>query len=87
MSGSPFNSFCEGITTPPPPSVESGVHGHDLALGSGSFDGIVGTGIYTRWTRAFFNASMQYAIRTKGDFDYQYANDLTWFGGPGRTCF
>ena len=26
---------------------------------------------------------MQYAIRSKGDFDYQFANDLTWAGGPG----
>jgi hypothetical protein len=73
------------LTAPPPPpgAIESGVHGHDLALGSGSFDGIVGTSLYARWQRGFFNASMQYAIRTKGDFDYQYANDLTWLGGPG----
>ncbi|HUR46833.1 MAG TPA: hypothetical protein VMZ27_13225 [Candidatus Saccharimonadales bacterium] len=73
------------LTAPPPAegAVESGIHGHDLALGSGSFDGIVGTGIYARWKRAFLNASMQYAIRSKGDFDYRYANDLTWFGGPG----
>jgi len=26
---------------------------------------------------------MQYAIRTSGAFDYQYANDWTWSGGPG----
>jgi hypothetical protein len=62
---------------------ESGVHGHDLTLGSGSIDGIVGTGLFARWNRFFFNANVQYAIRTKGDFDYEFANDLTWFGGPG----
>jgi hypothetical protein len=66
-----------------PPSVESGIHGHDLALGTGSVDGIVGTGIYGRWDRCFMTANMQYAIRTQGDFRYRYANDLTWFGGPG----
>ena len=62
---------------------ESGIHGHDLALGSGSYDGIIGTGIYARHRRVFFNASVQYSIRTEGDFKYRYANDLMWSGGPG----
>ncbi|MHB8520162.1 MAG: transporter family protein [Limisphaerales bacterium] len=61
----------------------SGIHGHDLTLGTGSFDGIVGTGVFTRWQRLFLSANVQYAIRTRGDFDYQFANDLTWSGGPG----
>ncbi len=61
----------------------SGVHGHDLALGSGSFDGIVGGSIYARLKRAFFTADMQYAIRSKGDHSYRYANDFSWSGGPG----
>jgi hypothetical protein len=62
---------------------ESGIHGHDLALGSGSYDGLIGTGIYVRHRRGFFNASVQYSIRTEGDFKYRYANDLMWSGGPG----
>ncbi|HZI32579.1 MAG TPA: hypothetical protein VFF11_09565 [Candidatus Binatia bacterium] len=66
-----------------PGAPESGIHGHDLTLGTGSFDGVVGTGIFTRWQRLFLTVSAQYAIRTKGDFDYQFANDLTWSGGPG----
>ena len=61
----------------------SGVHGHDLALGSGSVDGIVGTSIYARFKRAFFAADVQYAIRSKGDHDYRYANDFSWRAGPG----
>lgn len=61
----------------------SGIHGHDLALGSGSYDGVIGTGIYGRYRHAFFRASMQYSVRSRGDFDYRYANDLTWAGGPG----
>jgi hypothetical protein len=61
----------------------SGVHGHDLALGSGSYDGIVGTAIYARWQRWYLRAAGQYTIRSTGDFDYRYANDLTWAGGPG----
>jgi hypothetical protein len=63
--------------------LASGVHGHDLALGSGSYDGLVGTSIYGRYRRGFFSASLQYSIRSCGDFDYRYANDLMWSGGPG----
>ncbi len=66
-----------------PVGPPSGIHGHDLTLGTGSYDGIVGTGIYTRWHKGFLSANVQYAIRSKGDFDYQFANDLTWSGGPG----
>lgn len=61
----------------------SGVHGHDLALGSGSVDGIVGGSVYARFKRAFFTADVQYAIRSEGDHDYRYANDFSWSGGPG----
>lgn len=67
----------------PPPPIDSGTHGHDLTLGSGSVDGVIGATIFTRYQRAFFSGNIQYAIRTKGDFDYTYANDLTWNGGPG----
>jgi hypothetical protein len=68
---------------PAPGQIESAVHGHDLTLGSGSYDGFVGTEIYTRLRRWFFAAGTQYAIRSTGDFDYRFANDLTWSGGPG----
>ena len=49
-----------------PGAPESGIHGHDLALGSGSWDGLVGTSVYGRWQRAFATASVQYAIRSRG---------------------
>jgi len=62
---------------------ESGIHGHDLALGSGSYDGVIGTGFYARYRRAFFDATVQYSIRSEGDFNYRYANDLMWSAGPG----
>jgi hypothetical protein len=61
----------------------SGVHGHDLTLGSGSFDGIIGGTMFARSGRLFLASSLQYTIRTEGDYDYQFANDLTWAGGPG----
>lgn len=62
---------------------ESGIHGHDLTLGSGSFDGIVGTSVFLRSHRVFLTASAQYSIRSQGDFGYRFADDLTWVGGPG----
>jgi hypothetical protein len=61
----------------------SGVHGHDLALGTGSLDLIVGFTTFTSWRRVFFEASVQYLVRGHGDFGYDYANDLLWSGGPG----
>lgn len=66
-----------------PGAPESGIHGHDLALGSGSYDGIIGTSVFGEWKRLFASASVQYAIRSEGYIDYRYANDLTWSGGPG----
>jgi hypothetical protein len=64
-------------------SETSGVHGHDLALGSGSVDGVIGGQLFASWRQLFLTAGVQYAIRTEGRFDYRYANDLTWNGGPG----
>jgi hypothetical protein len=75
-----------------PGAPESGIHGHDLTLGSGSYDGIVGTSIFTRWHRGFMAAQVHYSIRSTGDYDYRFANDLMWSGGPGmflllkQTC-
>jgi hypothetical protein len=65
------------------PDFAAGIGGHDLALGSGSVDGLLGTGFSARWKRLFFTGQMQYAVRTEGDFQHQYANDWTWAGGPG----
>lgn len=66
---------------------ESGIHGHDLTLGTGSFDALTGMSIYTRWKRVLFTANMQYAMRTEGDYNYRFANDITWAGGPGYYLF
>ena len=70
-------------TPPPPGAPESAIHGHDLALGSGSYDGIIGTGIYAAHKRFFAAGQTQYAIRSEGAIGYRYANDLVWNGGPG----
>ena len=75
--GSTHSGTVNGVTT------ESGIHGFDLTLGSGSFDARLGTSVHYRRGRGFFNAAMQYAITTEGAYGYRFANDLTWDGGPG----
>ena len=64
---------------------DSAIGGHDLALGSGSFDGLVATGISLRREAFFWDSEMQYAIRTAGALGYRYANEIAWAGGPGVT--
>jgi hypothetical protein len=71
----------------PDTALPTGIGGHDLALGSGSVDGIVGTSFSGSWKKVFFNGQMQYAIRSRGDFAHRYANDWTWSGGPGVYLF
>ena len=60
----------------------SAVHGHDLTLGSGSVDAIVGGSFYLRYKRVFLTGDVQYAIRTDGAFDYRFANDFSFSIGP-----
>lgn len=69
------------------PAAESGVHGHDLTLGTGSLDAIVGTSIYVRWDRFFVTSFVQYSLRRRGDYDYRFANDLSWEAAPGAYLF
>ncbi len=64
-------------------AIASGIHGHDLALGSGSVDTLVGTSAFLRYRRGFVTANVQYALRNRGDFHYRYADDLAWSVSPG----
>jgi hypothetical protein len=62
---------------------ESGVHGHDLALGSGSTDYLLG--LDTGWTRGrlFARGQLQYKLRRPGAFDYRLADETSWELGAG----
>ncbi len=66
-----------------PGAPESGIHGHDLTLGTGSYDGIFGAQTSLRYRRFFVEADMQFTLRGNGAYDYHFANDLSWNGGPG----
>lgn len=83
LGGIKFPTGDSGRLHTPDSALPAGIGGHDLALGSGSFDGLAGTGFSSRWKRAFLDGQMQYGIRTEGDFQHQYANDWSWSGGPG----
>jgi hypothetical protein len=83
LGGVKFPTGDTSHLNPAEPDFAPGIGGHDLTLGSGSFDGLVGTGFFARWQRLFLTGAMQYAIRSEGDFGYQFANDWIWFGGPG----
>ena len=63
--------------------VLSGIHLHDLALGSGSVDGVFGLAGQVRWKRIFLNHQWQYYLRTEGAGNYRFANEFIASGGPG----
>ena len=66
-----------------PGAPESGIHGHDLTLGTGSYDGIFGQQTSLRYKSMFFETNVQFAARTEGTHEYRFADDLIWSGGPG----
>jgi hypothetical protein len=83
LGGIKFPTGGTGQLNPANPDFATGIGGHDLTFGSGSVDGLLGTVFSARWKKTFLTADLQYAIRSEGAFDYQYANDLSWSGGPG----
>jgi hypothetical protein len=66
-----------------PGAPESGIHGHDLTLGTGSYDGILGAQTSLRYKNVFFETNVQFALRGDGAHQYHFANDLIWNAGPG----
>ncbi|MFL6590873.1 MAG: hypothetical protein ACJ8M4_11960 [Chthoniobacterales bacterium] len=66
-----------------PGAPQSGIHGHDLALGTGSYDGIFAEQTLIRYRNLFFQADAQFALRGPGRHQYNFANDTSWSGGPG----
>jgi hypothetical protein len=64
-----------------------GVHLRDLALGSGSWDGVFGVTANSRWKRILLNAQFQYYLRTPGESDYEYGDEWMLSGGPGVYLF
>lgn len=83
LAGVKFPTGNSHFLKPALDDIAAGIGGHDLALGSGSYDGVIGTDIFLRRGKFFATAGTQYHIRSEGTFGYQYANELSWTGGPG----
>lgn len=66
-----------------PAAPESGIHGHDITLGTGSYDGIFSEQTSLRYRNVFFETTVQFTLRGDGAHQYHFANDLTWNTGPG----
>jgi len=62
---------------------ESGIHGHDLALGTGSTDVVLGAQWLGTYRRLYGTASMQYFVRTQGAHGYTYADETILSGTTG----
>lgn len=59
------------------------VHPHDLALGTGSYDGVFGVSTYLRAGRFYATARVIYDLRSEGTGGYRCADQWSWGGGPG----
>jgi hypothetical protein len=70
-----------------PGAPVSGIHGHDLTLGTGSYDGIFGGQVSLRFHDAFFQSAAQFTLRGDGAHQYHFANDFSAEGGPGYYLF
>jgi hypothetical protein len=66
-----------------PGAPESGIHGHDLTLGTGSYDGLFGEQNVLRYKNFFCETNLQFTLRGDGTHQYHFANDFIWDGGPG----
>lgn len=66
-----------------PGAPESGIHGHDLTLGTGSYDGVFGEQNSLRYKSVFFETNVQFTLRGDGAHEYHFANELIWSAGPG----
>ena len=72
--GTPHDPLGHSITS---------VHEHQLALGSGSYDGIFGLTANARYRRCFLNGQFQYYLRTPGQSGFNFGDELMVSGGPG----
>ena len=66
-----------------PGAPVSGIHGHGLTLGTGSYDGIFGEQFSLRYKNIFLESNVQFTLRGDGAHQYHFANDFVWNAGPG----
>lgn len=66
-------------------TVASGIHGHDLALGSGSVSGIFGVDAHVQWKRLFAAVGIEGVARSRGAHGYTFADEMSWRGEFGAV--
>jgi len=69
------------------PQSANAIHGHDITLGSGSWDFPLGAGLFSQWKRFIWATDAQYTIRTEGAFGYTFANDWMWSTAVGHYLY
>ena len=65
------------------PTLASGIHGHDITLGSGSTSGLFGFDTRVQWKRLFLTAGIEAVVHTKGARGYTFADEMNFHGGLG----
>ncbi|MCB0322373.1 MAG: hypothetical protein KDD69_02335 [Bdellovibrionales bacterium] len=63
--------------------ASTGLSGRVLSIGTGSYDFPLVAGISGRMDRLLLLAFAQYTVRTEGDFDYEFDDDLLWSTSAG----
>ena len=64
-------------------TLASGIHGHDLTLGSGSVSGLFGVDARVQWKRLFLTAGLEGVVHTKGAHGYTFADEMNFHGALG----
>lgn len=82
-SGAAASGPAEGEGTAQASQVESGIHGHDLTLGSGSVSGLFGVDTRLQWKRLFLTAGIEAVVHTKGAHGYTFADEMNFHGSLG----
>lgn len=67
--------------------IASATGGRILSIGTGSVDYLLGASFAFKSENLLWLNSLQYTLRTEGDFDYQFANDFVWSTGPGMFIY
>ncbi|MBA3833427.1 MAG: hypothetical protein H0X34_16355 [Chthoniobacterales bacterium] len=62
---------------------QSGIHGHDLTLGTGSYDGIFGGQTSLRYKNFFLDQEAQFTLRGTGSISI--TSPMTFRGTAGRA--
>ena len=82
-SGAVASGQAEGEGASQASQLVSGIHGHDLTLGSGSVSGLFGVDTRLQWKRLFLTAGIEAVVHAKGAHGYTFADEMNFHGALG----